>query len=68
MTAEDNRFLVDCITTELVSIVMEYDNKDMQSALDSVINSKTYELLQDPTTALSWQSPFYVYQVYKQVG
>ena len=68
MSKEEFRFLVDCITTEWIAIIMERENVDMQTAMECALGSKTYRLLCDASTALSWQSAGYVYEVYRQVG
>ena len=68
MTPDDFRFLIDCITTEVIAIMMEEEAVDMQTAMERTLHSRTYQLLCDPTTALSWQSPGYVYEIFKQVG
>lgn len=62
---KDEYFLLDNITTELVAIVMETENLEMQDAMSRVLNSQTYEKLQDPHTGLLSQSPLYIYDVLK---
>lgn len=68
MTDDDRKFLIDCITTELVEIVMTREQLDLQTALGKILNSKTYNLLCDPETALAWQSPNYIYETYKKLN
>ena len=68
MKEEDFRFLVDCITTEWIAIMMEKENIDMQTAMERTLASHTYQLLCDASTALSWQSSGYIYEFYKKVG
>lgn len=65
---EDDYFLLDNITTELVAIVMECERMGMQDAMSRVLNSQTYEKLQDPQTGLLSQSPLYIYDVLKSRG
>lgn len=64
----DEFFLLDNLTTELVSIVMEKNMLDMQEAMSFVINSSTYKKLQNPKTGLLAQSPLYLYDVLKSNG
>lgn len=65
---QDEYFLLDNLTTELVAIVMEKEKSTMQQAMSRVINSVTYEKLQDPRTGLLSQSPLYLYDVLKDRG
>jgi len=65
---KDDYFLLDNITTELVAIVMECEQLEMQDAMSRVLNSQTYEKLQDPQTGLLAQSPLYIYDVLKSRG
>lgn len=65
---KDEYFLLDNITTELVAIVMENEHLDMQDAMSRVLNSQTYEKIQDPRTGLLSQSPLYIYDVLKSRG
>ena len=68
MTKDDFRFLVDCITTEWIAIMMENEEIDMQTAMARTLGSHTYQVLCDASTALSWQRAGYVYELSKQVG
>lgn len=62
----DEQFLIDNITTELIVLVMEDYHYDMKTALDKVYNSETYSKLTDIHTGLYYQSPLYVYDFLKE--
>lgn len=61
----DEQFMIECITTELVEYVMTDFRCDLEKALSIVYNSETYTLLCDPRTGLYYQSPLYVYDYLK---
>lgn len=62
----DEQFLIDSITTELIVLVMEDYHCDMETALDKVYNSATYSRLADTRTGLYYQSPLYIYDFLKE--
>lgn len=62
----DEQFLIECITTELVALLMKDYHFDMETALDKVYNSATYAKLLDTRTGLYYQSPLYVYDFLKE--
>lgn len=61
----DEQFMIECITTELVEYVMTEFHYDLENALNVVYNSKTYSLLCESRTGLYYQSPLYVYDYLK---
>ncbi len=62
----DEQFMIECITTELVAYVMEDYHLDMQDALEKVYASETYAKLTDVSTGLYYQSPLYVYDFLRE--
>ena len=60
MTNEET-FMIECITTELVEYVIEDFGMDLATAMRMVYNSTTYSKLTDLATGLYYQSPGYVY-------
>lgn len=62
----DEQFMIECITTELVAYVMEDYHLDMQDALEKVYASGTYAKLTDVSTGLYYQSPLYVYDFLRE--
>lgn len=63
---EDERFLLECVTTELVAYTMEDFRMNMPEAMDKVYASHAYSLLVNPRTGLYYQSPRYVYDFFKE--
>lgn len=62
----DEQFMIECITTELVALLMKDYCFDMETALDKVYNSETYAKLLNTHTGLYYQSPLYVYDFLKE--
>jgi hypothetical protein len=62
----DEQFLIESITTELILLVMEDFHYDMEAAMDSVYRSDTYAKLTDTRTGLYYQSPLYVYDLLRK--
>lgn len=62
----DDQFLIESITTELIVLVMQDYHLDMETAMDWVYNSETYAKLLDLRTGLYYQSPLYVYDFLKE--
>ena len=57
----DEQFLIESLTTELITLVMEEIGVDLQTAMDVVYCSDTYKKLLDVKTGLYFQSPYYVF-------
>ena len=57
----DEQFLIESLTTELIALVMEETGVDLQTAMDIVYRSDTYKKLLDIKTGLYFQSPRYVF-------
>ncbi|MDR0894525.1 MAG: hypothetical protein LBN06_04405 [Prevotellaceae bacterium] len=62
----DEQFLIDNITTELIVLVMQDFRCDMETAMDKVYSSVTYDKLTDMRTGLYFQSPLYVYDFLRE--
>ena len=60
---KDFEFMVDIMTRDLISLLMEYQNMDMKTAFDTFYNSNTYAALNRPESGLFFQSPKYVYSI-----
>lgn len=63
---DEEQFMIECITTELVACVMDDFHVEMQTALDKVYASETYAKLINLHTGLYYQSPLYVYDFLKE--
>lgn len=61
----DEQFLIENLTTELILLVVEEENRSLQEAIDRVYNSETYAKLLDLRTGLYTQSPRYLYDFLK---
>lgn len=61
----DEQFLIDSITTELIAQLMEDYQYNLETAMDKVYKSETYAKLTDTRTGLYYQSPLYVYDFLK---
>ena len=61
----DADYLIECMSKDLVLLLMEDFGLDMQTALRTLYTSDTYAKLQDTKTGLYFQSPRYVYDFLK---
>jgi hypothetical protein len=57
---QDRQFLIECLTNELVTMLMDERGLTMEQAMDAVYGSHTYEKVERPSTGLYYQSPVYV--------
>lgn len=57
---QDCQFLIECLTNELVTMLMDERGLTMEQAMDTVYGSHTYEKVERPSTGLYYQSPVYV--------
>lgn len=58
--------MVETLTRELITRLMEDRALTMREAMDVVYNSKTYAALNNLDTGLYFQSPAYVYDVLEE--
>ena len=61
----DADYLIECMSKDLVLLLMEDFELDMKTALRTLYTSDTYAKLQDTRTGLYFQSPRYVYDFLK---
>lgn len=59
-------FMVETLTRELITRLMEERFLSMREAMDIVYNSKIYSALNNLDTGLYFQSPAYVYDVLEE--
>ena len=57
----DIQFQIECLSTELVSMLMERYGWDIKKALDELYASETFQLLNDPACGLYYESAVYVF-------
>ena len=61
ITQEEFQTMVEDMTTDLISLVVEREGLTISQAFEKVYNSPIYEALQNPESQLYFQSPGYVY-------
>lgn len=59
------QFLTECLSTELVAMLIESYGWDMKRALDELYTSETYKKLCDPACGLYYQGAVYVFSFLK---
>ena len=57
----DIQFQIECLSTELTSMLMERYGWDIKKALDELYASETFQRLNDPTCGLYYESAVYVF-------
>lgn len=57
--------LIEYITSDIVSFIMEDEKIPMIEALERLYTSETFSKLNDTETGLYLESPSYVYDIYK---
>ena len=57
VTEKDYDFMAECQERDIATILVEGKNMTIHQALDTLYNSKTYEMLHNPQTELFFQSP-----------
>ena len=59
-------FMIETLTRELITRLMEERSLTMREAMDVVYNSKTYSALNNLDSGLYFQSPAYVFDVLEE--
>lgn len=57
----DIQFQIECLSTELVSMLMERYDWDIKKSLDELYASETFQRLNDPACGLYYESAVYVF-------
>lgn len=57
----DIQFQIECLSTQLVELIMNKYGWDMKKALDILYTSDTYRRLCDEECGLYYESPVYVF-------
>lgn len=65
MNNNDLQFLIESLSTELVTMLMDTYGWDMKRALDELYASETYKKLCDPQCGLYYQGAVYVFSFLK---
>ena len=61
-------YMMECMTKDLVLLLMERRHIDMETALETLYTSDTFAKLKDSRTGLYFQSPLYVYDLGNRDG
>lgn len=56
----DKQFMIECLTSDMIQILMEERQLSMSDAMSLLYNSKTYEKIEDEKTGLYYQGAVYV--------
>ncbi len=62
---KDIQFQIECLTSELVEMLIERYNWDILKAMDVLYASETFAKLNDPKCGLYYQGPVYVFDYLK---
>jgi len=65
MVKDKKKIMIDLITSDVISAIMEEDAVPMQEAMKLFYNSEAFERLCDLETGLYRESGSYVYNLYK---
>lgn len=60
------QYLLEQLVHDLTLMIMSDYGYDMQSAINIIYQSKTFEKMEDPDTGLYYQSSVYVYTFLKE--
>ena len=63
---QDIQFQIECLTNELVIMLMDDYEMSMEQALDTVYGSNTYRKIERPRTGLYYQGAVYVMDMLKE--
>lgn len=63
---KDFRFQIECLSADLVLLLIEEYGWDMKRAFDELYSSQTYERLNDPECGLYYEGPVYIFQFLKK--
>jgi len=62
ISEEEFKYLIEGITSDLITLLVERNEYDIKSAVDAVYQSETYAALNRPQTGLYYQSSGYIYE------
>jgi hypothetical protein len=57
---QSKQFQIECLTNELIAMLMEEHNMTMEQAMDIIYNSHTYEKVERASTGLYFQGAVYI--------
>ena len=65
MAKDKIKLMIDLVSADVISAIMEETNVSVQEAMKAFYNSETYDRLCDPETGLYRESGGYVHAFYK---
>lgn len=63
---QDRQFQIECLTNELVAMLMEEHSLTMEQAMDTVYSSHTFEKVERTSTGLFYQGSVYVMDMLRE--
>ena len=63
---QDRQFQIECLTNELVAMLMEERGMTMEQAMDAVYSSHTFEKVERASTGLFYQGSVYVMDMLRE--
>lgn len=63
---QDRQFQIECLTNELVAMLMEERSLTMEQAMDTVYGSHTFEKVERTSTGLFYQGSVYVMDMLRE--
>lgn len=63
---QDRQFQIECLTNELVAMLMEERSLTMDQAMDTVYSSHTFEKVERTSTGLFYQGSVYVMDMLRE--
>jgi len=63
---QDRQFQIECLTNELITMLMDERGLTMEQAMETVYSSHTFEKVERPSTGLYYQSPVYVMDMLRE--
>ena len=63
---KDAQFLIECLTEDLIAMLMDTYGVSLEEAADRLYNSRTYSLLENEDSGLYYQSAVYVFDMLRE--
>ena len=63
---QDIQFQIECLTNDLIIMLMDDDGMSMEQALDTVYSSNTYKKIERPSTGVYYQGAVYAMDMLKE--
>ena len=63
---KDAQFLIECLTEDLIAMLMDAYGVSLDEAADQLYNSRTYSLLENEDSGLYYQSAVYVFDMLQE--